>query len=247
MSDEGIRGEPEPAPTEEPSRPKWLLPLIGVLIAALVVANQLGNAFWASWITDRPYQLLALNSSNKYLIGTTPNTAMIAVLVISTIRLMAPDPLFYAIGFLYRSRAIHWARQVFPASGQLFDSFEADKSADPKVSSSRLLDVMVVVVPNNPVCLIAGVAGMNKIRFTVLAVVGTIGRILIMRGIGEIFSDEIESILETVAQYQKWITIVSVSLVVLYALWQMRNRKGLIGGVEDLEGEFGEHDSPAEQ
>ncbi len=247
MTDEGparqqdspseFSGEPESDPhaPRNVNHPKWLIPAIGVLIVALVVANQLGNAFWARWIIERPYQLLALNSSNKYLIGTTPNTELWAALVVSTLRLMAPDPLFYAIGYIYRGRALHWARQVFPASGQLFDSFDVEQDGP-----RPLLDAMVIIAPNNPVCLVAGVAAMNKIRFVVLATVGTIGRILVMRGIGTVFSDQIDDILESVAQYQKWLTIGSIALVVLYVLWQARSRKGLIGGVEELEEEFGD-------
>lgn len=215
--------------------PKWLLPLIGASIVALVIANNVGNAVWASWINERPLELLALNSSNKYLIGTTPNTGWAAVMLVSTLRPMAPDPLFYLVGYLYRDRAVHWARRVFPASGTLFDSFESDEG-----SFTRLLDGLVFVMPNNPVCLIAGVVGMNVRRFAVLAVAGTIGRIILMRAIGTVFSDQIEDLLEVVARYQRGLLILSIALVVVYVLWQVRSHRGLIGGVEDLEEELGD-------
>jgi signal transduction histidine kinase len=39
----------------------------------------------------------------------------------------------------------------------------------------RLLNVLVVVMPNNPVCLIAGVVGFPVRRFIVLNVIGTVG------------------------------------------------------------------------
>ncbi len=229
-------GEPprEELPAAAP-HPKWLLPLIGASIIALVIANNVGNAVWASWINERPLFLLALNSSNKYLIGTTPNTEWIPVLVVSTLRLMAPDPLFYMVGYLFRDRAVHWARRVFPASGPLFDSLEADQG-----QFARILDALVFIMPNNPVCLIAGVVGMNVRRFAILAITGTIGRIILMRAIGTVFSEQIEDILDWVADYQRWLLIGSVVLVVGYVLWQVRSHKGLIGGVEDLEDELGD-------
>jgi membrane protein DedA with SNARE-associated domain len=227
-------GTSNPEPTGV--RPaKWVVPAIGAAILALVIANSLGNAFWARWIIDRPYQLLALNSSNKYLIGVTPNTELIWVMVIGSLRLMAPDPLFYAIGYIYRDRALHWARSAFPSAQQLFDFVESDHKA-----KGPLLDAAVLIAPNNPVCLLAGVLGMNKVRFAVIAVVGTVGRILLMRGIGEVFSDQVDAILDSVARYQMWFTIASVVSVVLYLAYQARNHRGLLGGVEELSEEFGE-------
>lgn len=217
------------------ARPRWLLPLIGASIVALVIANNIGNIVWANWIIEHPLGLLALNSSNKYLIGTTPGTGWIEVMLVSTTRLMAPDPLFYMVGYIYRDRAVHWARRVFPASGTLFDQLEADEG-----QFARILDALVFIMPNNPVCLIAGVVGMNVKRFLVLAVTGTIGRIILMRAIGTIFSEQINDILEVVARYQRWLLIGSVVLVVGYVLWQLRSHKGLIGGVEDLEDELGD-------
>lgn len=231
-----------------PPHPRWLLPLIGASIVGLVVANNVGNAVWASWINEQPLGLLALNSSNKYLIGTTPNTEWLPVLVVSTARLMAPDPLFYMVGHLWSDRAVHWARRVFPASGQLFDAFEPGPADDsvPQVPGqrpagfTRLLDALAFIAPNNPVCLIAGVAGMPVRRFVVLSLTGTIGRILLMRGIGTVFSDQIEGLLEVVARYQRGLLIASVVGVIAYVLWQLRSHRGLVGGVEDLEEELGD-------
>lgn len=218
-----------------PEHPGWLLPLIGASIVALVVANNIGNAVWANWINNRPYGLLALNSSIKYLIGTTPRTDFWPMTVVVTLRLMAPDPLFWMIGHLYRDRAEHWGRRVYPGMGRIFNQFDEDSNA-----FSRVLDVLMLVVPNNPVCLLAGVAGMRLRRLLILSFVGTIGRIVVMRAIGFAFRRQINSLLGTVADYQKWFTIVSVVLVVGYVVWQVTGRRGLIGGVEELEDELGD-------
>ena len=241
--DDGLPAEPddqlpaEPADTEAaaPERPRWLLPLLGAGIVALVVANNFGNAAWASWINKHPLGLISLNASNKYLIGTTPNTAFLEVLVVGTLRLMAPDPLFYALGYLYRERAVHWARRVFPTSGGLFDALETEQG-----SFARILDALVFIMPNNPVCLIAGVAGMRFRRFLFLALTGTIGRIILMRLIGTVFEEQILDVLDVVARYQRWLLIISGLSVVGYIAWQLRSHRGLVGGVEDLEEELGD-------
>jgi membrane protein YqaA with SNARE-associated domain len=224
----------EPAPPL-PEHPRWLLPLIGVSIVAMVAANQIANATWATLIDDQPYALLALNSSNKYLIGTTPNSSLALVLVVATLRLLAPDPLFWMIGHLYRERAEHWARRVFPGMNKVFDQFDAEGGG-----FARTLDVLLVIMPNNPVCLLAGVAGVRFRRMMLLSLVGTVGRVLLMRLIGTVFEDEIESLLDFVAQYQSWFQRISIGLVVLFVAWQFFGRRGLIGGVEELEEELGD-------
>lgn len=200
-----------------------------------MAANYIGNAFWATWINERPLMLVGFNASNKYLIGTTPNTGFWEVMAVGTARLMAPDPMFYALGHLYQDRAVHWARQVFPASGMLFGELQTGGGG-----FARLLDALVLIMPNNPVCLIAGVMGMRLRRFLVLAIIGTLGRIALMRWIGVIFSDQIEDLLELVARYQRWLLIASIVGVVGYVLWQLRSRKGLMGGVEAMEDELGD-------
>ena len=243
----------EPAPAPEPgtpdvpaadplappstTHPRWVLPLVGTLIVALVVCANVGNALWAKFTGrwDMPLALLALNSSNRYLLLTTPLTELAPFVAVSTTRLLLPDPLFYVLGYLYRGKALHWARRVFPGMDPLFDQFEHDTGG-----FRRILDVMVVVAPNNPVCLLAGVAAMPVRRFVVLNVVGTLGRVLLMRALGTAFSTTITDFVDdVVAPYQKWFTIVSVVMVVAYLAYQTVGRKGLIGGVEELEEELG--------
>ncbi len=218
-----------------PSRPRWILPLLGGSIVALVIANNVGNAVWARWVEANPLGLLALNSSNKYLLGTSIVTDLWPYVGVATLRLLAPDPLFYLLGALYRERALHWARRAFPGIDPLVDQFEADQS-----TFKKLLHVLVVIMPNNPVCLLAGVAAMPLWRFAVLNVVGTVGRVLLFRQIGFLFEDQIRDVLDVVAKYQGWLTRGSILLVVLYLAWQAFGRRGLVGGVEALEEELGD-------
>lgn len=217
------------------ARPRWFLPLIGASIIALVAANNIGNIVWASWLESRPLGLLALNSSNKYLLGTSVSTELVPFMVIAVVRLMLPDPLFWLLGYAYRDRALHWGRQVFPAMNPLFDQFEEDRPG-----FRRLLDALVVIMPNNPVSLLAGMAAMPIRRFLLLSFLGTVGRVAIMRTLGEIFRDQIEDLLDVVAQYQGWLMRGSLILVVGFVAWQAFSQKGLVGGVESLDDEFGD-------
>lgn len=199
------------------------------------MANNVGNAVWASWVESHPVALIALNSTNKFLLATSVKVPLGIFLVVGTMRLLAPDPLFYAIGHLYGDRALHWARDVFPGSASFLDEVRAGDGA-----VHRMLGVLVFVMPNNPVCLVAGVTRYPIRRFVVLNVAGTVGRVLLMWWIGQLFRDQIESVLDVVARYQRWLLLASILAVVAYLAWQVVGRRGLIGGVEELEDELGD-------
>lgn len=223
--------------TEGPRPPKALLPLIGSAIIGLVVATNIGNAVWAKWIETNPIGLLALNSSNKFLLGTSVVTDFWPFLIVATLRLLVADPLFYGLGYIYGPQALHWAKRVFPGIDPIVDQFEDDQTGFKKA-----LTPLVFIAPNNPVCLLAGVAAMPIRRFVILNVTGTIGRVLLVRFIGHLFEDQIESVLDMIARYQGWFLRGSIILVVGYLAWQIIGRRGLVGGVESLGDEFGGDD-----
>ena len=234
--------------------PRWFLPVVGGAIIALILASNLGNAVWScavvsdpgrassicglpgvSWFADNPLGLVMLNSSNKYLLATSILTDLVPYVLIALVRLSIPDPLFYMLGYIYRGRALHWARQAFPPMNPIFDQFESQGGA-----TQRVLDIAVFVAPNNPVCLLAGVAAMPLKRFIVLNVAGTLSRIALMRTIGLVFSDQIENVLDVVARYQRWFTLGSVALVAIVLVYQVVGRRGMVRAVETLEDELGE-------
>jgi hypothetical protein len=207
-------------------------------IVALVAAANIGNIVWVRWsnpTSGHPLWLLGLNSSNRYLLLTSIITSAPPYLAVGMARLLAPDPLFYILGYAYRERALGWARNVFPGMDGFFDLFEQDQNG-----FKRILDVAVLIAPNNPVCLLAGVAAMPIRKFIALNVVGTLGRILLMRALGLVFEDEIRDLLDIVGRYQRWLTLASVVGVAVYVAWQVVGKRGLVGGVETLEEDLGE-------
>lgn len=204
-------------------------------IVLLVVASNAGNVVWADWVRSHPLGLIALNSSNKYLLATSISLDLVPMVVVGTLRLLAPDPIFFAMGWLYGDRALHWARRTFPGGTQLLDRVHEDPAA-----AHRILNVAVLVAPNNLICLVAGAVRFPVRRFVVLNVVGTIGRVLLMRWIGLVFEDQIEDVLKFVDRYQTWLLWGSVAAVALLVVWQMVSDRGLVGGLEELEDELGD-------
>lgn len=221
-------------PADHQTHPRWLLPSMTAAIVSLIVASNLGNVVWADWVQSHPLGLIALNSSNKYLVATSISLDLVPMVVVGTLRLLAPDPIFFAMGWLYGERALHWARRTFPSGSQIFDHVHDD----PRLVH-RVLNVLVVVAPNNLVCLVAGVVRFPIKRFIFLNIVGTVGRVLLMRWIGLLFEDPIEDVLDVVNRYQKWVILASVVAVGSLVIYQVRSDRGLVGGLEELEEELG--------
>lgn len=205
--------------------PRWVLPALVVPIVALIIANNVGAIRLAdalpkdgSGLVAHPLQILALNSTNKVLLATGYQTEWWAFMLVASLRLLAPDPLFYALGRLYRAPALRWGRSVFPGSDKLFDLFEHEDHRGVR----RLLDALVLIMPNNPVCLLAGIARMPLARFWTLNIVGTLGRTALFLWISHLFREEIASLLNSIGRYQQWALWITVGLVVVFFAVQAR-------------------------
>lgn len=214
-------GELEEEPPFRP--PRWVLAALVLPILAMIVANNVGavlltSSLRPSGVVESPLRILALNSTNKVLLATGMQTAFWWYLALATMRLLAPDGYFYGLGILYRHRALEWGRRVFPGSDKLFDLFEREDHAGVR----RLLDALVFIMPNNPVCLLAGVAAMPLRRFWAINVAGTVGRVLMFLWLSHTFRDEIRSVMNVVATYQKWALAITVVIVIITLFTQAR-------------------------
>jgi membrane protein DedA with SNARE-associated domain len=218
----------------EPRPPRWVLfalvaPILGLIVANNVGAIMLTNALEESARGDlaQPYLILALNSTNKILLATGFQTEAIAFYAVAMVRLLLPDPLFYLLGRLYRGPALRWGRGMYPGADKLFDLFEHEDHKGVR----RMLDALVLIMPNNPVCLLAGVAAMPVRRFVVLNVFGTLGRLILFRQLSFSFQDEIKDFMDFLAGYQKWALIITVVVIVISLVFQARR---LVSSTEAL-------------
>jgi membrane protein DedA with SNARE-associated domain len=218
----------------EPRPPRWVLFAIVAPILGLILANNAGAIMFTNDLDEstggllsRPYLILALNSTNKMLLATGFQTEAIAFYAIAMLRLVAPDPLFYVLGRLYRRPALRWGRGVYPGADKLFDLFEQENHK----GVQRMLDALVLIMPNNPVCLLAGIASMPAKRFIALNLIGTFTRLVIFRQISFSFQEEISDVLDFIARYQTWAIVITVVIVVISLVAQARR---LVSSTEDL-------------
>ncbi len=208
------------------------LALIVAPIVVLWLMNLAGNPFGAATIRNSgvwfdPYNelvLMGLSPANRnvalaagpVLSGSVP---FILFFLVGFIRLLAPDASFYALGYFYGERAISWLER---RTGSLGKSLRWFEGVFPQFGSA-----LVVIMPNNPVCLLAGASTMRLRWFVTLNLVGTAGRMLILYKFGDLFSTPISWLTEQLAKYRPFVFAVSIGGVIVLLITEFR--KGTSG------------------
>jgi membrane protein DedA with SNARE-associated domain len=196
--------------------------VIGILVS-MVAANQIGAALFPSLVNDHPLTLILLNASNRHLALASANLDPLAFYLGGFARLIAPDVFFFLLGRWYGDAAIVWMERKAPTYGELLRQLERwfHKARFP----------IVAIMPNNPVCLFAGAAGMSAAAFWAANVVGTVGRLVLIRTFSAAFEDLLGPVRDFIGEYRWPLTALSVLLVIV----SMRaDRRGGRDGIGDL-------------
>jgi len=89
--------------------------------------------------------------------------------------------------------------------------------------------------PNNYVCLIAGAARMSPLLFISLDLVGTLGRLLMIQVIGDVFAGPVNSVLGFVSTWRIPILVVTIGLVAFSAFGEYRRGSSELDALHELE------------
>ncbi|HJR25801.1 MAG TPA: hypothetical protein VJ804_10020 [Acidimicrobiales bacterium] len=207
--------------TYRPSR--RTLALLTIPIVALVVMNNIGTALTTEWAERHPLALIALNAQNRTLILTTNQLDAWSYYLVGSLRLLAADPFFFLIGHWYGDTAITWLETRTKNLGPLVRQWEGffSKAAYP----------LIVIAPNNPLCLLAGASGMSVTGFLIANVTGTFARLYLIRRLGETFEAPLDDVLAFIRDYRMPLLVASVGLAVLFMVTELRGGTGL----EELE------------
>lgn len=213
-----------------PSRTKLTLTIVPII--GLIICSNIGDALTTTWAEEHPLALIALNSRNRILVLTTNQLDPVPYYLVAGIRLLLSDPLFFLLGVWYGDSAIRWIERRSPTYGELVRRAEKGfgTAAYP----------LVLVMPNQWICLLAGAAGMSVPIFFALNIVGTGARLYLIRRLGETFEAPIDDLLGFFRDYRLELFVASVAIVALFALREARRGKGDIGTVRDLERELEE-------
>ncbi|MEZ5180269.1 MAG: hypothetical protein R2702_00045 [Acidimicrobiales bacterium] len=226
----------DPSPTTDgaagaPERPGAPSPAIRnaviAVLVAMVIANYVGGALFPSLVNDHPLTLILLNASNRHLALASGNLDALGFYLGGFARLIAPDLFFFLLGRWYGDAAIVWMERKAPTYGELLRMLERwfHKARFP----------IVAIAPNNPVCLFAGAAGMSASAFWAANVLGTIGRLVLIRTFSTVFEDLLGTVRDFIGDYRWPLTAVSIALVVISIISDRRGGRDGIGDLVSLE------------
>ncbi len=210
-----------------------MLPVLLTGVGILVIASNVGNIFYASLVERRPALLLSLNSTNRVLVGVTNQLDAPTYYGIGFVRLLLADPLFYLLGLFYGDAAIRWIeRKMGDGAASIIWFEKAFKKARYPI---------VLIAPNNPVCLLAGATGMAWPVFLALNAVGTVGRLYLARLFGKAFIAPISAVTGFLDRYRWPILAVSIGLFVLQSALK-KKPPGELGALGELKNEIEAND-----
>lgn len=210
-----------PAPARTPPS-RHTLKLLVAPVIFLVICSNVANVMWPTLHETNPLLLIALSSINRYLILVSDQLDALSYYTVGTLRLLVSDPLFFLLGYWYGDRALLWLDARAPTYGPMLRRFQRmfGKAAWP----------LVLLMPNNFICLFAGAAGMRITVFFAVNLVGTVGRLYLIRVLGDAFSQPIDGFRDVVAEYRWWFLAASAALVA----WSMRNEFSGGGEIDQL-------------
>ena len=201
--------------------------LITIPLIALTVISYIGDAIAPTLVIDHPLLLMMMNPRNRNLVLVVNQVDPVTFYVVGTIRLLLTDPLWFLIGHWYGESALRWAERRTRTFGETLRWFERgfSKAAYP----------LVLIAPNNWICLFAGAAGMRVVTFFVLNILGTIGRLILIRALGEAFEAPIDQLLEWIREYRTILLVVSIVTVVVLVTLEYRKGDSDIGALSELD------------
>jgi len=241
-----VAPDPEPlpdAPTEagdlERRRPgRRRLALVIAPIIGLIIANNVGDALATTLATSHPLTLIALNARNRNLVLVTNELDALSYYTVASARLLVSDPLFFLLGHWYGDAAVSWMEQRTRTWGTTLRQLEG--------WFSRAAYPLVLIAPNNFICLMAGAAGMSVGAFFATNLLGTLIRLYLIRRLGETFEAPIDELLEFLAEYRVPLLILSVVLVGATALFELRRGDSEIEAVLHLDEELDADDAASD-
>ncbi len=205
---------------------RWLVPPLAVL----VVGGYVGQALFPRLVDTAPTLLILLNPRNVNLALVSNDLDALTFYGVASFRLLLTDPIWFFIGREYGDQAIRWLERRSPTYGGMARSVEG--------WFGKAAGLLVVLAPNNWICLLAGASRMRPLTFFGLNLVGTFGRLYLIRSLGVVFSDPLADIRGFISDYQAPLLVLSISLVA-FSIWnERRSGRGELESIAHLDDEL---------
>ena len=218
MSDTPSADTPEEvrAVTEHPHHPPRWAPLTLVAFVGLVVCTNVANVVWSKWASTNPEGLMLLSSRQRYLVlAVASGISPFVYVVIGTVRIAAAFVVCHLVGRAYHDQALVWMSRYL---GQTPESIAAFQRGFTKAE----LFLVPFFAGSNIVAVLSGIHRTPPARLAALLAVGIAGRLALMWWLAKAFEDQLLDFLEFLQRYQWWAIGLSILLVVLVNMRNVR-------------------------
>jgi len=211
MTDSAAIDAAEPAHV----RPAWA-PLTLVAFVALVIMTNVASGLWARWVETNPEGLLVLSSRNRYLALTLAAGVPVGTyVVIAFLRVGAAFLVCHMIGRAYHDDAIGWFRKYLGVTPETIGTFN-------RGFARAEWFLIPFFAGSNIVAALSGVHRTPPVRLAVLLSIGIAGRLALMWWLARTFEAQLVDFLEWLQRYQWWAVGISIGLVLLVNLRNLR-------------------------
>lgn len=216
----------------EASRPKPVtrrreLAFYAVPMVLLAIGANIGNALWATLLSEEPALLLALAPRFRWLLLASPKLDAIAFYGIPFVRAFGVLSLYYGFGSKYGDAALKW-----------MEDRTGKRAMRPLRWSERMFHKgrypLIIIFPGTLAALLAGADRMRYAVFISVAMAATAVRLFLIRTVADLFKGTLLDVLDFIGRNQLWLTIASVVGVFVYVLWTNREGPEPIETVETM-------------
>ncbi len=197
--------------------------LFGIVVALTIVGNITGGAA-PKLLKDHPLLLILGAPRYRWIMLVAPKVSAIPLILISWLRLLASDPVYFLIGWYYGDKAM-----------MAFESLLGKQAMD---STRRMFEratwVLSAFAAGPIICALAGLARVNPKRFFTLDVAGTLVIAIVLRVFAEVLSEPLKSLIRFNEKYSRYLLIVTVAFMVIALVRGASKFKELRGEVDKL-------------
>lgn len=221
-------GPDHPRPTGPPS--VWARNLVVGACIALIIVSWVGDLFLSVLVDRHPAVFILLNSRNRNLVLAKEYLDWWTFFGIGAFRLLISDPLFFLLGRWYGDAGIRWIEKRSATYGPMARTAERwfGKASYP----------LILIAPNNYICLFAGASGMAVPVFLALNVVGTFGRLAVLWAFGDVFSGPLDWLRDLITENRLLFFGISAALIAASIYFDRKEGGGEVSGLLHMEDEI---------
>jgi hypothetical protein len=202
----------EPTPLELSPEERRRLRMLAALPVALALLAYVGQILTGALVSNAPLVLLSLNATDPVLLLVAHEAPVTGFMIVGVIRLFGPDLFLYQLGLEFGpntksyldaelgpgnriTRAIDWMDRWFPRIGWL----------------------LLFSIPGYPMCLLSGIARMNRIWFVIVNLAGTVTRLTLIWWVSSVFEGPVGTLVRFINKYSLPFTGAMIALVFIQA------------------------------